>query len=81
MDEEAFHQLIIRELTAIHEKIDSNHRRIDNIAQELVRIDTERKTQHVMQDSQASQSQWGWEKALGIIGALGLGAGIIISLI
>jgi hypothetical protein len=81
MEEDTFQQLIIRELTSIHEKIDSNHRRIDNIAQELIRMDTERKTQHAMQDSQKNQSQWGWEKAMGIIGALGLTAGIIISLI
>jgi hypothetical protein len=81
MDENTFHGIIMKELTRIREKLDDQHRRIDQIAQELIRMDTERKTEDKIEDSLQSQSQWGWEKALGIMGIIGITAGLIIALL
>jgi Flp pilus assembly protein TadB len=81
MDSEKFHDLIIHELRCVREKLDDQHKRIDNIAQELVRIDTERKTRGKTLDSVESGRQWSWEKILGIIGAIGIAAGLIVGFI
>lgn len=74
MDDNKFQDLIIHELRALKNKIDDQHERMDLIAQELVRIDTERKTAY-------SVKNVSWEKMIAVIGCLGIGAGLIVALI
>ncbi len=81
MDNDKLHDIIIRELVRIREKLDDQHKRIDNIAQELVRIDTTIKTENSMNDSIESNKQWRWEKWLGVFGAIGLVVGLIVGFI
>ena len=81
MDDDKLHDLIIHELRTIKDTLKEQHHRIDNIAQELVRIDTERKTRGITLDSVETCKQWGWEKLFGVVGMLGLTAGIIITFI
>ena len=81
MDNDKLHDIIIRELVRIREKLDDQHKRIDNIAQELVRIDTTIKTGNSMNDSMEASRQWAWEKWLGVFGAIGLAVGLIVGFI
>lgn len=81
MDSDKFHDLMIHELRCVREKLDEQHERIDNIAQELVRIDTERKTRGRTLESLESSKQWGWEKLFGVIGMIGLTIGLIVGFI
>lgn len=81
MDEDKFHDLIMKELVRIHEKLDVQHERIDAIAQELVRIDTERKTKSVILDGIDDDSKFGWERVIGVLGIIGLTVGLIIGFI
>jgi hypothetical protein len=81
MDSDKFHDLMVHELRCVREKLDEQHERIDNIAQELVRIDTERKTRGLTLSSVESGKQWGWEKLFGVIGMIGLTIGLIVGFI
>ncbi len=81
MDSDKFHDLMVHELRCVREKLDEQHERIDNIAQELVRIDTERKTRGLTLSSVESDKQWGWEKLFGVIGMIGLTIGLIVGFI
>ena len=81
MDNDKFHDIILKELVRIREKLDEQHHRIDALAQEFVRIDTERKTRSNILDGIEEGSKWGWEKLFGIIGMIGLTIGLIIGFI
>jgi len=81
MDSDKFHDLMVHELRCVREKLDEQHERIDNIAQELVRIDTERKTRGLTLSNVESGKQWGWEKLFGVIGMIGLTIGLIVGFI
>lgn len=81
MDDITFQNIVINKLEKLDRKIEDQHKRIDIIAQELVRIDTELKIEEKMESGYEGKSNNNRELVIGIIGALGVIFGIIMAII
>lgn len=81
MDDITFQNIVINKLEKLDRKIEDQHKRIDIIAQELVRIDTELKIEEKIESGYEDKSNFNRELAIGIIGALGVVFGIIMAVV